>query len=236
MTENDERYGGNKNRWRKTYGYSRKQPRVVQFFDSGSQTSASYDLKSTSRHRDMYILKGVNRRSGVAPFIPFSATTYEEGLIIFNGECEVSYSFIKTFVSTPIVVYTVENVLDDSNNINVFGADVPSLTGSSAATSAPFYGNIRYRAAIPGGPNAASSASTGSMVVFAGQLDITNSIEYTASYSIPTGSLEFRATFHDTGNAEANTFRELDSIGTGSAENSISMETTGKIHFIAYSL
>lgn len=236
--DDSERYGINKNLWRKTYGYSRRKPRIIQFFDSGSQSSSSLDQSNTYRHRDLYVIKGINRQEGgfVLPEPPPVTASYEEGLVSFSGECEKSFDFVGVFPSDPIVVFTVEPTVNDSDNINIHGHALPSVTGANISLSAPFTGNIRYRAAIAGGPFSESTIYTASFDYYAGYIDITNSLEYTASYTIPTGTLEFRATFHDVvNNGESNTYDFNDNIGTSTSEHSLSMETTTRIHFIVTS-
>lgn len=240
MANNDEKYGLNRNLWRRVYGRTRQKPRVVQFFDSGSQKTISTDLTKTFRHRDYFNIQGINRKISLfdLPSISSSLAEYEEGLVAFNNESSKTASFSTSFTNAPYVVYTVEPAGNNSDNVNVFGISVPTLTQMFIGLSAPFSGNVRYRAVYsPSYPIAASSPYTGSMQIYAGEVDITNATSYTASFSLPTGTLEFRASFHDSlSNSETNIQLINESLSTTQATNELTAESSGKIHFLAFSL
>ena len=237
MANESERYGINANRWRRVYGRTRKKPRVTSYFDSGSQSTKSQDLTKFYRHRDFFVVKGVNRRQ-ILFTPPNLLAEYEEGLIAINGETEISATFVTAFSTTPIVVYTVEANDLSSSNVNVFGTEVPTTTQMFVGISAPFSGNIRYRAAFaPAYPAQAASAETSSMTIHAGTIDITDVLEYTASYALDSGSILFRATFHDSlANSGSNVALLNDGFSNTTSTNSLTAPSSGKIHFIAVKL
>lgn len=238
MANNDERYGISANKWRRVYGRTRRKPHIVEYVDSGSQATVRVDLNKTYRHRDYFNIEGINRPRAFWQLPTGSAALYEEGLITFAGETEMTVPFVGTFPSPPIVVYTVETVGDDSENINVFGTAVPTADDMFVGLSAPFTGDIRYRAAYAATyPKTATSAYTGSMDIEAGAIDITDATEYTASYSLTAGTIEFRATFHDSlANSESNTGLLNDAYDETESTNSLTAPSSGKIHFIAFKL
>ncbi len=239
MSNESERYGLNRNRWRRVYGRNRRKPRVVEYFDSGSQQTVKADLEKTFRHRDYFQIEGINRRKTLFELPTISIGEYEEGLIASDGvQTEFTASFDGTFSSAPFVVYTLEPNDVSSSNVNVFGIAIPSTTQMFVGISAPFSGNIRYRAAYSDTwPATVSSSYTASMIIFGGEIDVTNAVDYTASYTLPGGSVEFRATFYDSlANYEANVGFVQDSLSISQAIYSMGAESSGKIHFIAYSL
>jgi hypothetical protein len=237
VADENERYGGNANKWRKVYGRTRKKPRVTQYFDSGSQQNVSQDLNKIYRHRDYFQVKGV-RRSTIFWSLPILAAEYEEGLIAVDGDTEFTVSFGSPFSVAPIVVYTTEPNDLSSSNVNVFGTEVPTSTQMFVGLSAPFSGNVRYRAAYsPTWPAAASSAYTGSFTIEAGAIDITDATEYTASYTLASGTIEFRASFHDSlANSGSDVGLLNDSTTNTTSLNSLTAPGSGKIHFIAFKL
>lgn len=234
----DERYGISANKWRRVYGRTRRKPHIIEYVDSGSQETVRVDLNKTYRHRDYFQIKGINRPTAFWHPPTGSSALYEEGLVTFAGETEMTVPFVASFPTAPVVVYTVETVGDDTENINVFGTAVPTTTDMFIGLSAPFTGDIRYRAAYaPTYPKNATSIYTGSMEIDAGAVDITDATEYTASYSLTPGTIEFRATFHDSlSNSESNTGMLNDAYDETESTNSLTAPSSGKIHFIAFRL
>jgi hypothetical protein len=230
MTENDDRYGKNRNLWRKVYGYHRTKPRTVTIVDSGSQGQVTFDLNETYRHRDFFKI------DDTVIDLPFS-TQYDEGLITFTGETQLEGTFNFRFDRPPIVVLTMESSsLTGSENINVYSQNVPDFTTFSVGVSAPFSGTIRYRAVssqtYPTQISGNIYTTTGSFHIYAGRIDAIQATEYTASYTITSGSLEYRATPHDAfrdGTADVDLSNVV--IGVSQSTNTISAPLTNKIHF-----
>lgn len=233
-TENNNRYGKNRNKWKTVYPYYNRKARTISFVNQQDFSSSSYDGNKTQRHYDYF--------SKETTFIssPSVAVEYEEGLVYFTGGVEITGSFSTTFSGNPIVVYTMEDS-GSLSNVNLFGTSIPSATSFTVGASAPFSGAIRYRAAFapPGAgyPAAVSTAATSSFSVFAGKRDVSNVLEYTASYSLPSGTLVYRATIHDNTNNVKHADTYLNKITSSFAvtTNTITAEVKEQIHFIVTS-
>jgi hypothetical protein len=228
------RYGGNRNVWRKVYGYSRQKPKIVTFVDTASSKSLTVDLNTYYKHRDYFIVDKV--------ILPITSSTpivvlaeYDEGLINFNNETQKIGNFNFTFSNIPFVVLTIEPSGDNTDNINLFGTGSPTTNYFTASLSAPFSGSIRYRAVYSSTyPTQVTSSYSGSaFYVYGGEINASNAVDYTASYSIPGGTLEYRATSFD---VNLNNTADVSLINTNlsntESDNTISAPFTNKIYFI----
>jgi len=229
------KYGKNKNLWRKTYGLKRRKPEVISFLDSNTNVTKSYDLHRTYRHRDYFIIKS----SG--PLLPIIVLAeYDEGLITFSAASSKTSNFNFVFSSLPdAVVLTVDGVADNSDYIIPFGASF-TATSLTVETSAPFTGNIRYRAVYSstGYPALAISSlepSSGTFTVSAGSVSETNATNYTASFAALTGipSLFYKTPWDANANYGADVFLTTETTTASSATGEISAPLTDKIYFIA---
>lgn len=145
MTNNiNNRYGINRNLWRKTYGYNKFKPINVTITDQITSQSFTYDLNQTTRHRDFYIIRDIAGQIITARGIEFGE--YDEDLVFFDFSdgTEKLFNFNFEFTNNPIVTLKAENE-NELSNINVFGISY-STTGAYIGISAPYSGNIRYRA------------------------------------------------------------------------------------------
>lgn len=230
MTFNDNKYGKNRNLWRKTYPHRRRKPRNVTVLDDASDQYLTFDLNKLIRHRDYFVIDG--------PDIEPGDLIYEEGIVYFNNEDVVLSSFSSNFHESPIVVYTIESSGSD-DNVNIYGIGQPTKDTFRIGASAPFSGSVRYRAIYSrnGYPvYIETSAYSSSFWVYAGKKTITNATEYTASYTINSGTLEYRDTAHDRdGNFDNDVFIETDTKSLTQATNTLSAPTTDTIHFIVTS-
>ena len=237
MSDDDGRYNNNANLWRKTYGYVRRKPTTAVFFDENLAISRSLDLNETYRHRDLFEVEGYNHPGPEANWLINIPPGYkfEEGLIYFNNECEKSASFYSTFPVLPYVIYfTIPNA-DNSHNVNVFGTSIPTLDEMFIGTSAPFTGYVRYIAisglswpqGFFGNPDS----------VWAGEVDLNNVSSFTASYTLPAGGSDYLYydTIHENFNSfTANTNTLNDTKNNTEATNTLSADTTNKLHFIIF--
>lgn len=168
---------------------------------------------------------------------------WDEGTITFDNEAEAGTDFSFVFSGTPTaVVLTVDD--GDNNNVNVFGLSYSSAS-VSASVSAPFSGDIRYRAIYSTGyPAIINSPISGTFRASAGITSSIGSI-YTASYAgIPpvggdfgetvTPDLVFVSTFENVTD-DANVAINIDSKSNLKTRGSVSapLDSQTQIHFIA---
>ena len=232
MANEQTRYGRNRNRWRKVYAYGANiKPKTVTFLDNASSNYLTLDLNKVYKHYDYHI-----RQPDVDAPTNVTEDIYEEGIIHFNNETEKAFSFTTNWQhGPPYVVYSIETGFDDNENVNVYGYDYPSLTGSIAGVSAPFSGTVRYRAiSAPSYPVLTSYGTTSSFYIFAGAIHVSYQNQYTASYSMPGDgtNLIYRATAHEYTNAFDNDVSlETDSISAINSLNTISAPMNNRIHF-----
>lgn len=237
MSERNDRYSRNRHTWRKVYPYTNRKPNRVSVFDDGRNESLTIDLSRISRHRDIFHIEN--------PGVFYAV--YEEGLITFNGETEVFGSYACKFFSTPQVTFTMET--DDSqSNVNVFGRFRPTATSFKIGTSAPFVGTVRYRASsLPSAESAyplwindetkCVGTTSSSFWLYSGIASRSADLmEFTASYTLPSGSLEIRVEAHDVNdNKGSDVAFEIDTLTTSSATGRISAPLNDNIHFIVTS-
>jgi len=172
--------------------------------------------------------------------------TYQEGLLFFNNQTVATLTFATAFSSVPYVVLTADPTVDNQDNINVFGLTTPTTTGFLIGTSAPFTGYVRYRAAACTTnvwPKTFSSAYTSSMLVYAGEIELSNQNSFSANFTfpvLPAGNVTFLSTMYDAYyNNTANTATTVQNIvpltlTTFQADCTTSEYATVKIHFIAF--
>lgn len=145
--------GRNPNLFRKSYGFSRRKPEIYEFVDVNSGITRSLDFQKVVRDRDFFVV-----RSGEGLFVPpplapeILLAEYDEDIITFDGEDEIFVSFNFTFTEEPIIVFEVETdnegVYDGgptAEGVNLFGLSM-NTDSFTIATSAPFFGTIRYMA------------------------------------------------------------------------------------------
>lgn len=256
-SDNQSKYGANRNLWRKYYpvGAPRREPQSVQLFDVDANVSYSLDLQTTIRHRDFFkiIQHATGSTADAAPGVVLGE--YDEGLIPFNFTTEEIFNFNFAFSNDPVIVFTVEPYFDplaepqpSLENINAFGIFKNTNVGM-VGVSAPFSGNIRYRAAWASSypANFTSSYSASVFVASAGSTPAVWITEFTSSFDPLTGApVEFRSTTYGT-----NSFQSIPvitdqsslndvylspvtgSFTTSTAPGTISAPYSGTIDFIA---
>lgn len=230
------KYGKNRNRWKRTYPYINRKPRVTQVQDDVTKQSLNLDLNRYAFHRDHFELTS-------PPLLQSGYTAeYEEGLIFFDNAFEVTGTFVRCFDNVPYVTYTPESA---SYGVNVFGiAGEPSATTFRVGASAPFTGYVRYRA-VALNPTAVypkfldfltGNTTTASLWVAAGTASLDSSLtQFTASFSMPSiATLELRLEAHDAlGNSGSNIAFEIDNLSTSGAMGRISAPLNDNVHFQA---
>lgn len=128
--------GYNPNRKKKTYSFNRSQsPKIVSASING--LTEYFDLTNTTVERPFYY-ENVPERTGEIPVF------YDEDLIIFNNQDEVLVTFNLTFPDVPAI--TLEMITEDEqSNVSIFIRE-PTATSFIACASAPFVGQMVYRA------------------------------------------------------------------------------------------
>lgn len=113
---------------------------------------------------------------------------FDEGLIAFSGTDSAIAAFNFCFTSTPdAVVLTVDGTSDSSDFIIPYGITFNSCS-MSIGLSAPFAGNIRYRAAYSAGGYPATATSSlspgsGTFTIVAGATTVNNATSYIANHT-----------------------------------------------------
>jgi hypothetical protein len=229
VSDNRNRYGQNANNWRRTYGYVRRKPVTITYLDENLATERTIDLNSTFRHRDFFEVAGYNPNN-------IFSFEYEEGSVYFNNEDSKEVTFNRIFTYAPYVIYFAEPTPDNSHNINVFGTALPTQNRMYIGTSAPFTGYVHYIAVAA--PSWSQPSTSGSSThIYAGEYDLFNVSEYTASYSLPTtgSNYVYYDTIHENFNSfTANTFTLNVSASNTQSTNTLSANVTNKLHFIIF--
>jgi len=238
---NRTKYGKNRQLWRRTYGTRRRKPDIAEFVDPVTETTVSYDLNRTLRHRDYFIIKTFAPLDTITP-TPTYYAEYDEGLISFSGTDSAILGFNFCFGNTPdAVVLTVEGSAsgDNSNYIIPYGITFNSCS-MSIGLSAPYVGDIRYRAvySTQGYPVLAVSVlepASGNLLVYAGVVSGTAATSYTASYS---GLGSVPSTFYKTpwdtySNFDVDVNITQETATTVATSGEISAPLSSPIHFIA---
>jgi len=217
----------------------------VELVDTNTGLSYSLDLQNAIRHRDYFKIIQFATSSLVttssAP--PVNLGEYDEGLIPFDpGYTEAGFGFNVLFTSLPIITFTVEPAVDSSHNINVFGIQFKTPYVCNVAISAPFSGNIRYRAInATSYPATCTSPYTSSFVASAGQVELApDSTVFTASFaSMGVTPSEFRISpYEQIGQYYFNNVAlkvDHGSLTTTEVAGDISAPYSGVLDYIAYS-
>lgn len=189
--DSNNKYGRNRNLWRKSYGYSISKPNIVDLVDQISLVSYSLNLDSVIRHRDYFIIKEIPSGSlYIPPNQSASYAEYDEGLIPFDWlDGEYKYqNFNFTFSANPFVALAVDDDGTNLSNIMAYGISY-STTGVYIGISAPFSGNVRYRAIrAPSYPAYVTSAYTMSYITAsAGSVTVTNAEQYYSMFGVFQG-------------------------------------------------
>lgn len=236
---NDTKYGKNRNLWRRVYGPKRRKPNNLTLVDAATNVSFSFDLNRTLRHRDFFIIRTSATATVVLP-PTVSLAEYDEGLIAFNNDDSAVAGFNFCFTDMPdAVVLTVDGAADMSDFIIPYGITFNSCS-MSIGLSAPFNGNIRYRAVYSSGGYPAFVTSSlvpgsGTFRVSAGAVSGSMITSYTASFAALTGTpTRFYRTpwdFFSNFDVDVNVTRE--SCTTSTCAGDISAPLTNPIYFIA---
>jgi hypothetical protein len=233
VTSNEnKKYERNRNVWRKVLSFERKKPRLNNFTDLTTGESFTYDLETTLRHRDYYMLKKAAETGIFAE--------YDEGLIEFSDSSFATTNFSFCFSALPdAVVLTVEPNMDYSDNVIPYGYTFNECS-MSIGLSAPFTGFVRYRAiySATGYPAQAQSTlvpASGTFIVAAGFVDENNNSNYTASFaalsSAPT--LFYRTPWDFNVNFDNDVELSQENSTNSTVEGEISSPITNKIYFLA---
>jgi len=232
----DRRYGQNKNLWRKVYGYSGTKPNITQIIDSQTNTTYSVDANSILRHRDYYEIRGPYESVYMSG--AYVIGEYDEGLIPFtmNGDTFASFNFSFSFSGRPYVVFTVDPNGQNQENIIAYGISV-STSGAYMGISAPYSGNIRYRAVnAPSYPAICSSSYSSAFTCSAGSAVVVNDTFYTANFTPMAGVNFFLQTPWDFNNTNtSDVYLSASNITNGLVDTYISADYNNYIDFIAYS-
>lgn len=236
MSIQDRRYGQNKNLWRKVYGYSGTKPNITQIIDSQTNTTYSVDANSILRHRDYYEIRGPYESVYMSG--AYVIGEYDEGLIPFtmNGDTFASFNFSFSFSGRPYVVFTVDPNGQNQENIIAYGISV-STSGAYMGISAPYSGNIRYRAVnAPSYPAICSSSYSSAFTCSAGSAVVVNDTFYTANFTPMAGVNFFLQTPWDFNNTNtSDVYLSASNITNGLVDTYISADYNNYIDFIAYS-
>lgn len=237
--DNNAKYGGNaRNLWRKVYGYQNNKPQVVSIVDPQTQVTYSLDLNKTLRHRDYFIIKGVN--SGTQLVETGSVITeYDEGVYAINSLTDQGTgSFNFTFSSNPYVVLTVESASLYGESLNLFGGNI-TTSGFTFGLSAPFTGSIRWRAIYATSyPAYVTSAYTASITASAGAVAPLGQTYYTASFAtlpgVPFKYLDTSWEYMGISDGTADVALTTDTLSANTATVEISAPSDATIEFIAF--
>lgn len=237
---NNDKYGRNRNLWRKVYGQINRPPDVRTVIDTVTATTYSLDLSKTIRDRNFFAIIQ-NPMTGSDEGLALGE--YDEGLITFDNESEKSVTFGITFSNEPVVVFTMEDAdvsYPNSENVNVFGFTL-STTGSHLGLSAPFKGTVRYRAcfaaAYPAYFVSAYAPVSGTFRASAGSILVGNDSAYTASYAAMSGApTSFRQSPFDSSYSHtADVKLEVPAApGLSATPSDISAPVSTRIYYIAY--
>lgn len=242
MIDDSNKYGRNRNLWRRVYSFRRRKPVNTQLVDAETGVTFSYDLQQILRHRDYFIIKTTATASAVIPPIPppLLLGEYDEGLVFFNNTDSAVASFDTCFSDTPdAVVLSVEPSPNNDDFIIPYGITFNSCS-MSIGLSAPYSGAVRYRAVYSstGYPiNVTSSLvpASGTFQVSAGHITASQATEFTASHP-SGGSLDFfaKTAWDFFGNFDNNVFISEDNATSTSTSGSISAPLSNPIYFIAF--
>ena len=220
----------NKNVWRKVVGYGpQPSPVISSFYDIRAEQSYSLNLQSTVRHRDFFEVE----KSPTTRYIPYGE--YDEGLIFFDFDdiTEKTFNFNFEFSSMPVVVLSVD---EDTNfsNINAYGITY-STTGAYIGISAPYSGNIRYRAvyAVKYPCYVKSAYTTSYFTASAGRTTVSNATGYQSMFGfLPDLPSEKHETAWDPVDNTSNIYIDNEILTIDTISSSLSDVYSKEIHFI----
>lgn len=235
---NDVKYGGrSRGLWRKVYGYSVNKPQVVSFVDTATETTMSVDLNRLVRHRDYFYIDGIIAGpTASAAIVVNGLAEYDEDLIFVSGSDIGTGFFNFTFSETPIVVLTPETDAIWGENIQIYGLSL-NTASFTFGISAPFSGNIRYRAIYSSSyPAYATSSFTSSITASAGSTNPGGVSYYTASFAaLPGAPFRFYNTAWDlSGNMDVDVALQPQTSGSSTATIEISAPMSSSVHYIAF--
>lgn len=229
----------NKHLWRRVMGYGpQPRPVVSTYVDLATSESITYNLQETLRHRDYFEIKQYFIVSGVvAPIAPFGYGEYDEGVIpfVFSDGGYKTFNFNFTFSGSPYVVLTVDSD-NEWSNINPFGITY-STTGAYIGTSAPYSGNIRYRAIYATSyPAIVSSAYTTSFfTASAGAINPGSDTYYYTTFGSLLTQPDFALqTAWDATGGTSDVFIQDESLTDSSFYADISAPGNNNVHFIVF--
>lgn len=229
------KYGGNRNSWRRVYPRTRRKPVVETFVETLTNVTFSYDLNKTLRHRDFFIIKGIFATGSSVVY-----AEYDEGLVKFSNEDFQTQAFSSCFSNVPdAIVLTVDPESDSSENIIPYGISF-SACSMSIGLSAKFTGNVRYRAVYSstGYPAIATSLfepSSGTFSVIAGHVTASNSDSFTVPHDFggPSPSTVQMTIWDDFVNYDVDVYIGK-SVGTTGSDVNLSAPMTNILYYIAF--
>ena len=227
---NRTKYGRNRQLWRKVYADRRRKPETTSFVNTLSNETTTLDLHRTLRHRDFFIIKTTRPPTGV------DLAEYDEGLVAFANSYSATANFSFCFSDTPdAVVLTVDSAGDFSDYIVPFGIVFNSCS-MSIGLSAPFTGNVRYRAvySTTGYPAFVTGSSAELLRISAGHLTASNVTAYTASFDLLSNppTTFYRTPWDSFTNFANDVDLTLESSTQSTAIGEISAPLSGVIYFI----
>jgi hypothetical protein len=242
--------GRNPNLFRKTYGFIRRKPDVYTFVDVGSGATRSFDFQKIVRDRDFFVVdNGGGLFVSVTSSTPPTGSTptgsiygeYDEGIVAFNFTDTETQLFNFTFSSTPYVVFSIAEPADEPDiegweNIIAYGLSV-STTGFDIGTSAPYAGNIRYRAVYSDTyPVVVTSSFTGSAFMVSANAVTVSGTEFDISYSELTSSFSrvLFTTFDTLGNGDIDVYLSSSYADADNVILTSSAEINSPIHVLAF--
>lgn len=232
----DRRYSTNRSNWKKTYGYIGAKPKYTQIVNVHTNVTYSVDANSILRHRDYYEIRGPYESIYLSG--GYAIGEYDEGLIPFTmtGNTFVSFNFTFNFSQRPYVVFTIDPNGQNQENIIAYGISV-STTGAYMGISAPYSGNIRYRAVNAASyPAICSSSYSSAFTCSAGSALVVNDTFYTANFTPMAGVNFFLQTPWDFNNTNtSDVYLSASNIINGLVDTYISAEYNNYVDFIAYS-
>jgi len=173
---------------------------------------------------------------GFPPMPPLAlpAAEYDEGFVAVVAATSIAITFGITFSSPPIFVAEADDL-----SVNVFGTSAPTTTGITLQFSAPFTGNIHYRATYsPTYPAYASSIYSPNLVIAASTITVpdTNTTQNATYSQLPSLPTNIRTFAIDTiGNNLSNIFLSTSSETDSSADILLSSPAqNSRVDYIAY--
>jgi hypothetical protein len=231
-------YSSGRNKRRKTYGYERTTPDVVNVVIDN--VTRSFDKNTVVIHRDFFLIRDVFSSSFTSGSTPVVYAEYDEDYISFNNTTVNSRSFNITFTGTPYVTLVVEPPSGSNGGNIITFLDSHSTTQLTVGVSAPYSGNVRYRAIYSATWPAFVQRNVLEPTLYytasAGFVDLTYQTGFTASYtsvgSVP--SYVFISTYDNNNNNQADVaFVLTSSYSTTAVSGNVSAPMTDRIYYMA---